>query len=239
MYKIALGAGHTLNTAGKRLPKELDPKQTREWWLNDRICDMIEKKLSAYEGYDLVRVDDTNGKKPIDLAARCKIANDFGADVVIAVHHNAAGRIFDGGGIVVYRDPLANDKATVSLQEELYAALIAHTGLKGNRSDPMAESALYVLRNTKAPAALCELGFMDSTVDAPQILTEKFAEQCADAIVEVLVKRGKLTKKAAVKPGQKPVLYKVQVGAFSDKANAERLKKELTEKGYPAIVVRG
>lgn len=239
MYKIALGAGHILSTAGKRLPKELDPKETREWWLNDRICDKIEKKLSAYEGYELIRVDDTNGVKPIDLAARCKAANNFGADVFVAVHHNAAGRIFDGGGIVVYRDPLAKDKATVALQEEMYAALIAHTGLKGNRSDPMAEDNLYVLRNTKMPAVLLELGFMDSTVDAPIILTEEFAEQCADAIVEVLVKRGKLTKKAAAKPGQKPVLYKVQVGAFSNQANAERLKKELTDKGYPAVVVRG
>ena len=64
MYKIALGAGHVLNTAGKRLPKELDPNQTREWWLNDRICDKVEKKLGFYDGYALVRVDDTNGLVP-------------------------------------------------------------------------------------------------------------------------------------------------------------------------------
>lgn len=206
MYKIALGAGHVLNTAGKRLPIELDPNQTREWWLNDRICDKVEKKLGSYDGYALVRVDDTNGlvPHPDGLAGRCAIANDFGADVFVAVHHNAAGRIFSGGGIVVYRDPLANDKATVSLQEEMYAALIAHTGLKGNRADPMAESALYVLRNTKMPAVLLELGFMDSTVDAPIILTEEYAEQCADAIVEVLVKRGGLTKKETAEPAPAP-----------------------------------
>lgn len=206
MYKIALGAGHVLNTAGKRLPKELDPNQTREWWLNDRICDKVEKKLGSYDGYALVRVDDTNGlvPHPDGLAGRCAIANDFGADVFVAVHHNAAGRIFDGGGIVAYRDPLANDEATVSLQEEMYAALIAHTGLKGNRADPMAESALYVLRHTKMPAVLLELGFMDSTVDAPIILTETYAEQCADAIVEVLVKRGGLTKKEVAEPVPAP-----------------------------------
>lgn len=206
MYKIALGAGHVLNTAGKRLPIELDPNQTREWWLNDRICDKVEKKLGAYDGYALVRVDDTNGlvPHPDGLAGRCAIANDFGADVFVAVHHNAAGRIFSGGGIVVYRDPLANDNATVSLQEEMYAALIAHTGLKGNRADPMAESALYVLRNTKMPAVLLELGFMDSTVDALIILTEAYAEQCADAIVEVLVKRGGLTKREVTEPTPAP-----------------------------------
>ena len=158
MYKIALGAGHVLNTAGKRIPKELDANETREWWLNDRICDKVEVKLSNYDGYELVRVDDTNGlvPHPDGLAGRCAIANDFGADVFVAVHHNAAGRIFNGGGIVAYRDPLDDDEATVSLQEEMYAALIAHTGLKGHRADPMAESALFVLRNTKMPAVVLE-----------------------------------------------------------------------------------
>lgn len=36
----------------------------------------------------------------------------------------------------------------------------------------------------------------------------------------------------------KAALYRVQVGAFSQKANADRLKKELESKGYPAIVVQ-
>ena len=195
MYKVALGAGHRLATPGKRLPAELDPNETREWVLNDRVCDYVEKNLSAYDGYELLRVDDTNGVAEISIEQRVSAANAWGADVVIAAHHNAAGRIFDGGGIVVYRDPLANDENTVSLQEEMYEALIRHTGLKGNRADPLAESALYVLRNTNAPAVLLELGFMDSTVDAPIILTDEFAKQCADAITEVIVKRGNLALK--------------------------------------------
>ena len=45
------------------------------------------------------------------------------------------------------------------------------------------------------PAIILECGFMDSATDVPIILTEEFAEGCATAIVEVLVKRGKLTKK--------------------------------------------
>lgn len=31
--------------------------------------------------------------------------------------------------------------------------------------------------------------------------------------------------------------YKVQVGAFTNKANAEKIKKELESKGYPAVIV--
>ena len=61
MFKLALTAGHYLGTAGKRCLKALDPKETREWWLNDRIVDKIQKKLSAYEGIEILRTDDTTG----------------------------------------------------------------------------------------------------------------------------------------------------------------------------------
>ena len=62
MYKIALTAGHYKYTAGKRCLKSLDPKETREWELNNRIADKVEKLLSAsYAGYELLRTDDTTG----------------------------------------------------------------------------------------------------------------------------------------------------------------------------------
>ena len=36
-FILALDAGHYLATPGKRCLKSLDPKQTREWILNDRV----------------------------------------------------------------------------------------------------------------------------------------------------------------------------------------------------------
>ena len=41
-FKLALSAGHGMYTAGKRCLKSIDPNETREWWLNDRIADRIE-----------------------------------------------------------------------------------------------------------------------------------------------------------------------------------------------------
>ena len=43
MFKIALTAGHYKYTSGKRVMKSLDANETREWVLNDRIADKIEK----------------------------------------------------------------------------------------------------------------------------------------------------------------------------------------------------
>ena len=50
------------------------------------------------------------------------------------------------------------------------------------------------------PAVLLELGFMDSKVDTPIILTDEHAVECAEAIVEVLAEKGGLTKKEAADP---------------------------------------
>ena len=230
MFKIALGAGHGINTAGKRCLKSLDPNETREWWLNDRICDHVEALLKDYEGYSLLRLDDSDdGKENPELADRVNRANTWGADFYLSVHHNAGVKGGKGGGIVAFVHPNAS-KASVEWRDALYDALIDHTGLKGNRASPKATSDLYVLRKTSMPAVLLELGFMDSRTDVPVILTDKYAQNCAKAIVEVLVQRGGLTQK---------VKYRVQVGSFSKLENAEKLSKELRSKGYQTYVVKG
>lgn len=232
-FKIALTAGHYLGTPGKRCLKKLDPNQTKEWTLNDRIADKIEKLLAGYTGYELIRTDDTTGKKEIGLTARTNAANNFKADFYLSIHHNAGINGGKGGGIVayVYKKP---QTASLEWQKELYNALISATGLKGNRSNPMPKSNLHEVRETKMPAVLLEMGFMDSATDVPVILSEEYADKCAAAIVSVLVKRGGLTAKPVEQPGK---IWRVQVGAYSKKANAEKMQKALKNDGYDAIIV--
>lgn len=234
MFKIALTAGHYKYTAGKRCLKALDPKETREWVLNDRICDKVEKLLKAYDGYQLIRTDDTTGEKGISNAARITAANNFKADFYLSVHHNAGIKGGKGGGIVAFVYTKVS-KATKEWQKELYNSLIKHTGLKGNRATPLVAANLEELRETKMPAVLLEMGFMDSKTDVPVILSEEYADKCAAAIVEVLVKRGNLVKKPVI--NEDKAIYRVQVGAFSKKENAEKLVSELKAKGYNAVIV--
>ncbi len=233
MLKIALTAGHYKYTAGKRCLKSLDKNETREWVLNDRICDKVEQKLKDYEGYSLLRTDDTTGEKAISVEDRAAAANKWGADIYISVHHNAGINGGKGGGIVAYTYTKVDD-TTKSWQKELYDALIKHTGLKGNRATPLAASDLAECRLTAMPAVLLECGFMDSATDVPVILSEEYAEKCAEAIVGVLVKKGKLTKKP--EPQKAAKAYRVQVGYFTKKENADKLQKELKAKGYGAII---
>lgn len=231
-FKIAIDAGHYSKTAGKRCLKKLDPKETREWTLNDRIADKVEVLLQGYTGYELIRVDDTTGKKEISTDKRAKAANSFGADFYLSIHHNAGIKGGSGGGIVAYVSKKAN-AATVEWQKALYNELIAKTGLKGNRSNPMPKSNVSkVLTRTNMAACLLELGFMDSKTDVPVILTEEYANQCAQAIVNVLVSRGKLAKKETV-PAK---LYRVQTGVFSTKTKATAQVAALQKAGFDAII---
>lgn len=232
-FKIALTAGHYKYTAGKRCLKSIDPNETREWWLNDRIADKVQKLLEGYTGWELLRTDDTTGEKDISLTARTNAANRFGADFYLSIHHNAGINGGKGGGIVVYVHPNAS-AAAIEWQKDLYSALIDATGLKGNRTSPLLKENYHECRKTNMPAVLLELGFMDSTTDVPVILTEKFADQCASAIVKVLAERGKLAKKV-VEP---TVRYRVQVGAFSEKKNAEAMLAEVKAAGFSDAFIK-
>ena len=77
---------------------------------------------------------------------------------------------------------------------------------------------------------------MDSTTDTPIILTEKFADQAATAYVETLVKIGGLSKKVP-EADEKRVKYRVQVGSFEFKSNAQQVVERLKKDGYTAIIV--
>jgi N-acetylmuramoyl-L-alanine amidase len=237
MFKIALNAGHYLKTAGKRCLKALDKNETREWTLNDRICDKIEQKLKAYEGYSLLRIDDTTGSTDVSLSKRVTKANSWGADFYLSIHHNAGINGGSGGGVVAYTYTKVDD-ATKAWQKALYDAIVKNTGLKGNRANPLASANFYECRKTTMACVLLECGFMDSKTDVPIILTDDYADKVASACVEVIVAKGGLKKKVVVTDtnvGGKT--YRVQCGAFSKLENAENLKKKLKTAGFDAIIV--
>lgn len=230
MFKLVISAGHYKYTPGKRCLKSIDPKETREWVLNSRIAERIEKLLSEYEGIELLRVDDRTGESDVSLAARSTAANNYNGDLYLALHHNAGIKGGSGGGIVayVYTSPSAE---SLSWQKDLYNALIEKTGLRGNRSRPLTQSNLHEVREPKMPSVLLELGFMDSTKDTPIILTEDYANKCAEAIVSVVVNRAKLTKKEMGKR------YRVIVGDYANRSDAEAVAERLKTDGYFAKVI--
>lgn len=190
---IALDAGHGMKTAGKRCLKSLDPNETREWWLNDRIMDKVEAMLAAYD-CRVVRVGDTTGAKDVSLASRVRTANAAKACIYISMHHNAGLNGRRGGGTVVYYSSEDPDRRLQA--RKLYGYIVYYTGLIGNRSSHVIKKGFYVIRKTSMPAFLVENGFMDSPDDVPTILMEEHAQGTAKGVVDFIVDMLRLQYKA-------------------------------------------
>ena len=247
MFKIALDAGHGLYTPGKRTLVSLDSNETREWYLNDRICDRVEELLKEYEGYSLIRVDDTTGNVDVTLAERVRRANEANADFYLSVHHNAGVNGGSGGGIVSIAHTNASN-LSLEYQKILYEELIASTGLSGNRSMPLSRQNLYVLRETNMPAVLVECGFMDSLTDVPVILSEEFAENAAIGIVFALARIGNLEKREEVSMNkftditghfaQKAIEELYAMGVVNGVSETEFAPEKVATRGEMAVIAR-
>ena len=233
---IAIDAGHGRNTSGKRVTLKGYP-DTREWTLNDRIADRLEKMLADYD-CKVIRVDDTTGAKDISLTNRVAKANSANADIYISIHHNAGINGGSGGGTVVYY--YSSDIKRRDQAQKLYNFITDETRLYGNRSMQVIKNGFYVLKNTRMPAFLIENGFMDSTTDVPIILSAAHAEKTAEGLRAFIVQElGLAKKKATEKPteAQDGTIYRVQVGAYSAKSNAEAMQKKLKAAGFDAVIV--
>ena len=227
-FKIAYGAGHNLYTPGRRIPQSLDDNQTKEWVLNDRVARYFAKAAGEYENVELLRVDDPEGQREVDLSARSITANNWAADFCLAIHHNGGINLGTGGGIVAYSYPGSTKGA--AYRDAIYDACIAAGGLKGNRTSPCLTENFQMLRQTNAPAVLMEYGFMDSATDAPVILQEAYARLVAYATMEGIAKVAGLKK---AEPEEKTVSVSLDILRKGDTGNqVKALQRMLYAMGY-------
>lgn len=161
----------------------------------------------------------------LELADRATRANNFGANVFVSVHCNAFSDT-SAKGVETYSYPGSTTGANLS--KSIQNNIIASGAYTVNRGTKTADFA--VLRLTNMPAALVELAFITNAQDA-DILRNRQND------LAVAVSKGILNYLGIPYQGGGSTLYKVQVGAFSVKANADNLANELKAKGYSPIVV--
>lgn len=154
-----------------------------------------------------------------DLYGICADANSWGADLFVSNHFNAGGG--DGYEALVYGE---NRRALGRIFEKYVIA--AGQNSRGVKLRP----GLVVLRDTNMPAVLNEGAFVDNRTDIEDWNEDeelrKLAAAYAEAAAEYLGLERKETR-----------LYRVQVGAYSVKENAENMEKRLKEAGFDAIIV--
>ncbi len=228
-YKIAVDNGHGLNTPGKRTPPMPDGRVIREWEFNYPTAQKLGKVLKRC-GLDVVFVSNT--EKDTELSLRVQRANNAKADLFVSIHYNAfKGEWGTHGGVETFHYPGSSKGKRLAelVQKELVkATCLRNRGVKYKN--------FYVLRRTLMPAVLCECGFMDNLEEARLMLDENYQQKVAEAIGKGVCNYLGVNYVPAEDPPK--ILYRVQIGAFAQRENAERLVKELKAKGYDPYIVR-
>lgn len=169
-----------------------------------------------------------------DIVAKC---NAHTVDLDISIHFNSGRNDKKGDGdtsgveVLIYKSGNTSQKYAKDVADE-----ISKLGYRkrSDKTSPVSgikiRPELYVLKHTKAPAMLIECCFVDDKDDI-----ELYNYQTmASAIVKGIT--GKIVSESSEPPSSE-TLYKVQVGAYRKKENAEATVKKLKAAGFEAVIV--
>ncbi len=159
-------------------------------------------------------------------------SNAWGADAHIPIHTNAFNGKVQGAHIFYGSD------AGQRLSERIMAQLapIVPGGRHG-----VSKFKWYEIKYAYAPTAYIEVAFHDNPEEARWIIDHK--RDIAEAIVKGCCEHFGVEYIPATSQPERPseptsgeTIYRVQVGAFVVRDNAERLRDELKSKGYSAFI---
>lgn len=154
-----------------------------------------------------------------------KEANASGADIAVSFHTNAGG----GDGFeAFYHSSSTKGKKLAGLCEK-YAK-----GLGQNSRGLKTGNHLMFVYKTKMTAVLVESFFIDNAKD--KRIGDTVAEHAAfgEAYARAILDYLGITYK---EKNTSSKIFRVQVGAYSSKANAEAMKKKLKASGFEATIV--
>lgn len=150
-------------------------------------------------------------------------ANAAGVDFFISIHRNSfpTDNVVSGVESLVYNLSGIKYEMAKNINAQLETIGFVNLGVK-------ARPNLIVLRRTKMPAVLVEVGFMNSDVD--NALFDSHFYDIAQAIAEGILDTLEVELPSV---GNR---YKVQTGAFRNEVYANNLRNELVEMDFPARI---
>lgn len=178
-----------------------------------------------------------SGDEDDSLQDEINECNKFNPDLAIDIHNNAGG----GDGVEAfyhYGGGLSKTLAN-NVISEIVSIGQNSRGAK-TKKNVFGKDYYGFIRETKAPSIIVETAFLDSKdIEIIDTLAER--KTMGIAIAKGILKT--LGIEYIAKPIQntadQKTIYRVQVGAYSVKANAEKMLKQLKAAGYSAIIVEG
>lgn len=167
------------------------------------------------------------------MANRCAASNAFDADLHVPIHTNAYNGKVSGTRMFCYNSSGEGMKAC----KAIYSILAPLT--PGKSESISVDAELYEVRVPAAPTAYIECEFHDNATTAKWIVehTTEIGEAIAHGICNYF--GIKFVEKVVEKPAENPAqskLYRVQVGAFSSKTNAEKMLAKLKAAGFDGYI---
>ena len=213
MVKISWDAGHAGFgvTPGKRA---LD-NSMYEWDFNDGVVDYAMEALSHYENVEQLRVDDPSGRIDVPLSERANRVNQWGSNLHISVHGNAATA--SANGIETFVHPSASSQNR-DIALHIHNYVINRTN---RRNRGLKEADFQILRATNMDSLLIEGGFMTNPEELALMKTNNYRATVGRAIADAIVTKFNLKRKNEVINQPTNVIRYIGTGGYAGPALLE------------------
>ena len=219
MPKVFIGVGHGGSDPGAV------SNNTKEKDLNLSIALACRYVLERHD----VAVQMSRTKDEDDnIIEEVRECNAYHPDLAVDIHNNAGG----GDGAEVFHSYLGGKGKT--LAEDILAEIVkVGQNSRGAKIRKNASGKDYYafIRNTTCPAVIVECAFVDNATDLEILTTEGDRERMGQAIAKGILKTLGIEFQA-----NSGTIYRVQVGAYRIKANAEAMLKRVKEAGFDAYI---
>lgn len=179
---IVVDAGHGGNDPGKVSGNNVLEKDVN-LQIASKLANELENAgfkvvMTRTEDNGLYKEDDIN-KKAADLRARCEIAEEENADLLISIHQNSFSDSNVRGGQTFYYTYSVKGKKMASLiQEHLKSAD------KDNTREAKANDSYYLLIHTPCICVIVECGFLSNAAEAELLVSDEYQNRLADSITD-------------------------------------------------------
>ena len=219
--KVFLGIGHGGNDPGAVA------NNTKEKDLNLSIALACRDELVRHGvSVKMSRTKDENDP----LSEEIKECNAYCPDLAVDIHNNAGG----GDGAEVFYHYGGGKSKT--LAENILSEIVkVGQNSRGVKTKKNANGKDYYgfIRETSCPAVIVECAFVDNASDLKILATEGKRKSMGVAIAKGILK----TLGVEIQ-SEKASLYRVQVGAYLLKDNAEAMQKKIKAVGFDAFIVK-
>lgn len=221
MPKVFIGVGH-----GGTDPGAVS-NTTKEKDLNLSIALACRDELERHD----VAVNMSRTKDEDDnISEEIRECNAYSPDLAVDIHNNAGG----GDGGEVFHSYLGGYGKTLA---ENILAEIVNIGQNSRgckiRKNANGKDYYAFIRNTSCPAVIVECAFVDNSTDLEILATEGKRQKMGQAIAKGILKTLGIEIQA-----ETGTIYRVQVGAYKIKANAEAMQKRLQEAGFSSFIAK-